>query len=101
MNDNLNKLLLLGIGTLAMTKDKVEEIVDELVSKGEVAKNESSELINEFLNKGEKTKEELKKLIKDEIAKFLKEADIASKKEMDSLKERIEKLEEKEDRPPV
>ncbi|MFH1416402.1 MAG: phasin family protein [Elusimicrobiota bacterium] len=94
MKDNVNKILLLGIGALAFTKDKAEELVNELISKGEVARDESSEIISRLVEKGKETRKTLEKLIREEVAKLLKEADIATGKELKDLKKRINKLEE-------
>ena len=36
LGDGLKKLLLAGIGTVAVTAEKSKEILDELVKKGEI-----------------------------------------------------------------
>lgn len=51
MKDLLNTMLSLGLGTLAMTKEKAEEIVDELIKQGNIGKEEGTNLVNELIKK--------------------------------------------------
>ena len=54
--EDLRKLLLMGIGAVAVTAEKSKEVVDELVKKGELT-----------VEQGKVLNEELKRNIKDKI----------------------------------
>lgn len=69
----------LGLGFLVYSREKIEEMVEELVSKGEVAKKDARQFAGELLRRGEEQREELKKLIRSEVAKALDDAKVAGK----------------------
>ncbi|RKY86229.1 polyhydroxyalkanoate synthesis regulator, partial [candidate division KSB1 bacterium] len=53
MFELLKKGVLLGLGAVTLTKEKAEELVDELIKKGELAREERATAIDEFLKKAE------------------------------------------------
>ena len=53
MQDLLKKALSLGFGALLVSKDKIEDVVNELVKKGELGQEEGKDLVNELIEKGE------------------------------------------------
>ncbi len=85
----------LGLGALVMTKEKAEEVVSELVKKGEVGQEEGKELINELIEKGEKGKKEIEDKIEKMVKNVIEKLDLSAKKEIEELKSEIEKLKKK------
>ncbi|MCK4993764.1 MAG: phasin family protein [Candidatus Omnitrophica bacterium] len=85
----------LGLGALVMTKEKAEEVVNELVKKGEVGQDEGKELINELIEKGEKSKKEIEDQIEKTVKNVVGKLDISTKKEIEELKSEIEELKKK------
>ena len=49
LTDGLKKILLAGIGTVAVTAEKSKDVLDELVKKGELTV-EQGKVLNEELN---------------------------------------------------
>lgn len=95
MDITLRKLLLAGIGSVASTYEKAEGLVDELVKKGEIAVNEGKELNEELKHKSDKYRSEDGKFNVQSLKSALSDLNLATKKDLDDLKERIEKLENK------
>lgn len=91
----VKSLLNLGLGVLAMTKEKAEEVVNELVKKGEVGQEEGKELISELIEKGEKSKKEIENQIEKMVKNAVEKLDISTKKEIEELKSEIEELKKK------
>ena len=48
LGDGLKKIILMGIGAAAMTAEKSQQIVDELVKKGELTVEQGKELNQEL-----------------------------------------------------
>ncbi|MCK5358785.1 MAG: hypothetical protein KAJ48_10350 [Elusimicrobiales bacterium] len=94
MEEFLKKAFNLGLGAFVVTKEKVEEVVDELVKKGELGHEEGKKLTEELMEKGVKTKKELESQIEKMVAKGMEKGNIATQKELDSLKAEIKKLNE-------
>ena len=53
MLDLFKKAVLMGLGAITLTKEKVEQIVDELIKKGELTEGERSKAIRDFLLKAQ------------------------------------------------
>ncbi|MCK5213941.1 MAG: phasin family protein [Candidatus Omnitrophica bacterium] len=88
----VKSLLNLGLGALIMTKEKAEEVVNELVKKGEVGQEEGKELINELIEKGAKSKKEIEDQIEEKVKGVVEKLDLSTKKDMEELKSEIEEL---------
>jgi len=95
MIDIIKKALFLGIGAASVTREKVEEIVDELIKRGEVAKNERSQVVKDFLNKVEDQEKAVMKKIEQEVEKAVTKLNIATKKDIEKLEKKIATLEKK------
>jgi polyhydroxyalkanoate synthesis regulator phasin len=61
MIDLIKKTLLAGVGLAAMTKDKVEELAEELTEEGELSEKEAKELLNDLLKRSKRAKKDLNK----------------------------------------
>lgn len=82
MSNAFEKSINLGFGLLLYSRDKVEEFVEELVSKGEVAKKDARQFAGDLMKRGEEQREELKKLIQSEVSKALEQVDLARKNDL-------------------
>lgn len=85
MND-LKKVLLAGIGLTAMTADKADSFVKELVEKGRLTVEEGKEL-----------EQELKRQSKEEAQEFLNKLDAKKSSVEYATKDDVKRLEEKLD----
>ena len=85
MND-LKKVLLAGIGLTAMTVDKADSFVKELVEKGRLTVEEGKEL-----------EQELKRQSKEEAQEFLVKLDAKKSSVEYATKDDVKRLEEKLD----
>lgn len=59
--DGLRKVFLAGVGSLATTVEKSQEIVDDLVKKGELTVEQGKALNTELKRKAAEVKEQSKK----------------------------------------
>ena len=51
MSDLFKKAINFGFGALLITKENVEEIIDDLVKKGEIKTDEAKAQVKEIFNK--------------------------------------------------
>lgn len=86
-SDDLKKLLLAGVGAVALTAEKSKEVIEELVKKGELTV-EQGKVLNEELkhNVAEKLREPI---TADKLSKDLEKV---SDDELEILKAKIEEL---------
>jgi len=93
MLDAIHKMFLAGVGLAAMTKDKIDEHVKELVEKGKLTEKEGREIAEDMLKKSKQAKEDLEKQVEKQVRQTLQALQIASKEDVEKLTARIEKLE--------
>jgi len=86
------KMLLAGIGTLSLTKEKAEKIADDLIKRGEINKSEGKEFVVDLLDRAEIEKDKLIEKIKPDIEKELEKMNFASKDSVNNLEKKIDEL---------
>lgn len=82
MTDLFEKSMNLGLGLFLYSRDRVEEIMEGLVSKGEVSQKDARQVAAELIQRGREQREELEKLVREEIAKGLDHANLARKADL-------------------
>jgi len=91
------KLLLAGIGTLSLTKEKANQIAEDLIKRGELSRSESKDFVVNLLNRAEKEKDRLVEKIRPEIEQSVKKMNFIPKKKVDELEKKINELQNKID----
>ena len=92
MGDLFNKIMLLGMGTLALTREKAEEVVEELVKEGKIQQRERQVMVRQLIQKGEQSKKELQGHVEKTMQAVMKELDIPSRQEVNRLRAEIDAL---------
>jgi polyhydroxyalkanoate synthesis regulator phasin len=95
MKDIIEKSINLGFGIAATTKEKVENLVDELIAKGQLKKEEKSKTVKEVLNKLEKSENEFKEKTRAVVNETVNNFGFATKKEINNMKQTISDLQKK------
>jgi len=93
MMDFVKKTYLAGLGLASLTGEKIEEIVEELVKKGEVAEQDRKKLIEELIAKGREQREQLSETVKDSVQKVVNELKVPRRDQYEELLKRVEELE--------
>jgi len=89
MSDIIKKIFLAGLGAATLTREKAEDIIEELVKKGELSREEKPGVLNDLLKATEKRKDEMQNFVKEEVQKILKTFDIPTREEIDALEKRL------------
>lgn len=95
MKDLFTNLMLAGFGAMVMTKEKADDIVGELIAKGEVSRDEAMTVVESLMEKGKKEKNNILNQIRGEVRKVIEDMGVPAREEYDELKKRIQVLEEK------
>jgi polyhydroxyalkanoate synthesis regulator phasin len=95
MKDIIEKSINLGLGIAATTKEKVENLVDELIAKGQLEKQEKSKAVKEIMTKLEKSETEFREKTKTVVNETIDNFGFATRKEVNNLKETISDLQKK------
>ena len=101
MLEMARKVLLAGIGAMALTQEEIEKFVGKLVERGEIAEKDGRKLIKDVMERRHKKTAEVRSGTEDEIEKRMEDVlarmNIASKSDIDGLNRKITTLTKKLD----
>ena len=99
--DMTRKVLLAGIGAVALTQEEVEKFVNKLIDRGEIAEKDGRKLISDVMDKRRTKTEEVRADAGDEmdkrIERLLERMNVPSKSDIDALSAKITTLTKKVD----
>jgi polyhydroxyalkanoate synthesis regulator phasin len=93
----IEKTMLVGLGVLTLTRDKVKQFVDKLVEEGDVKAEEAPGIVDKLVARGEEEREELRKLVRQELDKARANIPLVSRKDIEELGQKIDALAAKMD----
>jgi polyhydroxyalkanoate synthesis regulator phasin len=92
-SDILRKVILVAVGATAVTAEKVNSLVDELVEKGEMSKQQAEDLKEEVKEKSMQEKDafenKFQATMDKAIAKVIKDMGIATVNDLNALEKRL------------
>lgn len=92
MQELLKNLLYLGAGAAFVTKDKIEELKNDLVDKGKLTQEEGKQFVDDLLNKSDDIKNKFDEKISEVVAEQLDKMNVAKSDEINDLREQIQEL---------
>jgi len=95
--DAARKVLLAGIGVVALAQDEVEEFVTRMVERGEIAERDGKKLVREVIDKRKQYRQRAEEEITKHIEKTLDRMNMPTKADIDALSEKIAALSKKID----
>jgi polyhydroxyalkanoate synthesis regulator phasin len=93
MKEFVRKSMLFGIGLATLTREKIEEAVDELIKKGEMSEKEGRETIDDLVKRSKAVTDELAEKVEKMVSETLMKLNIPTRDEYLELKDKVERLE--------
>ncbi len=93
MLEIIEKTLLTGIGTLALTQKKAEELIDELKERLNLSEEEGKKLLDKMQNAVKENQSKLEEMAQLEVKKACERIGIVTTEEFTKLKKKVEQLE--------
>lgn len=95
MIDMIEKTVLAGIGALALSQKKAEELVEEMKAKLNISEEEGRSLLENLKAAVEENRQKLEDIAREEVEKNLSRIGIVSKSDFDALKKKVATLEKR------
>ncbi len=92
MIEFIKKTMMMSMGLAFLTKDKVEELTNELVEKGKMSAKESREFFDDLIEKSEESSKKLEQQISEKVNTSLKRTNVATQDDIKELKKELEDL---------
>ena len=90
MKELLEKGFHLGLGILTVTKEKAEKIVEELIQKGKISREEGPKLLKDLLTRAEEEKKALQARIDAGFEKAFHRMNIATRRELEEVNKKLD-----------
>lgn len=92
MQELLKNLLYLGAGAAFITKEKVEELKNDLVDKGKLTQDEGKQFVDELLQKSDDFKNKFEEKINEAVTDRLEKMNVAKSDDIADLRAQIQEL---------
>ncbi len=81
-----------GFGAAFLTKEKATEIVNDLIEKGHLTKEEKTQRIKELMDTTETKVKEFSNIVEEKVKKAVDSIRLPERSEIEELKKQIEEL---------
>lgn len=88
----IENAFLMSVGVLEVTREKANEITDELIERGKMSKSDAKEVADKISEVAEKQQEAVKSVVAKETDRAMKTAGFATKDDVQSLRAEIAEL---------
>ncbi len=92
MFDFFERGFLATVGVLSVSREKVQEIVDQMVARGDLNLDEGKQLVDKMVKRGQEERETMRGLVRQEVQKVVGELDMASRKDFQVLNDKLDAL---------
>lgn len=93
--DMIKKAVLFGLGVMNLTREKAQDVVDDLIKRGEVSKDERFPMVDKLLKEAEKQEAELTAKINERVQKVIAQMGLATKDTQEDILKRLEEIEKR------
>ncbi len=90
MFDFFERGFLATVGALSLSREKIQEVVDQMVARGELNLDQGKQLVDKLVKRGQEERESMRSLVRQEVQKALGELELASHKDIESLNEKLD-----------
>lgn len=93
--ETARKVLLAGIGAVALAQDEIEDFVEKLVERGEIAEKDGKKLVREIVDRRKKQTEKVEDEMGKRVEEILDRMNVPTKADIEALGEKIAALTKK------
>ena len=93
MLEIVEKTLLTGIGAVALTQKKAEELIDDLKKRMNLTEEEGKNLLEKLRDAAKDNQKRLEEMAQNEVKKACDRVGVVTNEDFEKLQEKVEKLE--------
>ena len=88
------KFVYTGVGLVALTKDRLQKTIDEMVKEDKISEQEGEKMVTDFFKNTESKKQELEDQLKTAVDKAISKFKFANSSKLEELTNRVKVLEQ-------
>lgn len=93
MLEIVEKTLLTGIGAVALTQKKAEELIDDLKKRMNLTEEEGKNLLEKLRGAAKDNQKKLEEMAQDEVKKACERMGVVTTEDLEKLQRKVEQLE--------
>ncbi len=93
IRDLIERTFLVGVGAAAFTKDRVQELVEEFVRRGELSTDEGRDMVDRLVARSREEARSAVKRADSSVQGALRDLGLATRREVEDLEMRVRQLE--------
>jgi polyhydroxyalkanoate synthesis regulator phasin len=93
IRDLIERTFLIGVGAAAFTKDRVQELVEEFVKRGELSGDEGREMVDKLVTRSREEARSAARKADSSLQGALRDFGVATRREVEDLDLRVRQLE--------
>jgi polyhydroxyalkanoate synthesis regulator phasin len=93
--DSLRKVLLASIGAVAVAQDEAEDLINKLVDRGEIAREEGRKLVDDMMAK---RREKVEAHFDSRVESALERMNVPTKADLKAVEKKLDQLNQKLDK---
>ncbi len=83
------------VGMLSLSREKTQEVVDEMVQRGELNRDEGKQLVDKMVRRGQEEQDRLRNLVRQEVENAMRELNLANRKDIEAINQKLDELAQK------
>jgi poly(hydroxyalkanoate) granule-associated protein len=91
----VRKVLLAGIGAVALAQEEAEDLVNKLVERGQIAEQDGRKLLKDVMERRKKTTEKAEDALDKRVEELLDRMNVPTKTDLEALSAKIAALTQK------
>ncbi len=95
--NGLRRVLMAGVGAMALAQDEVEDFVNKLVDRGEIAEKDGRSLVKDVLDRRKERSRKAEDALEKRVEGLLDRMNVPTKSDIDNLSKKITLLAQKVD----
>jgi polyhydroxyalkanoate synthesis regulator phasin len=95
MLEGIRKSLVIGLGAVLLTKNKIEEVTRRWAEEARITREDADRLVDELYAAGQHEWSSVETAIKDAIRRTLSSMDIGSRQEFEKLQDEVRNLQKR------
>lgn len=92
MKELMKNVVYAGVGAAFLTKEKIEELRNDMIEKGKLSQEEGRQFVEELIRKSDKAKDQLDLWMNRRVEEQVKKLNLATVDEVADLRRSVEEL---------
>jgi poly(hydroxyalkanoate) granule-associated protein len=89
------KVLLASVGAIALAQDELEDFVNRLVERGEIAEKDGRQLVRDWIERRRRETERAEEELDERVTELLRRMNVPTKSDIEALSTKISELSSK------